>query len=57
MWMMILIAVNLNNPQDQPGRIEMMFPTQQSCEEAKSTMKYNLRSKSFKVVAECKKQT
>lgn len=57
MWIMILIAVNLNNPQDQPGRVELMFPTQQSCEEAKSTMKYNLRSKSFKMVAECKKQT
>ena len=56
MWIMILIAVHMNNPQDQPGRIEITFPTQQSCEQALSTVKYDLKFKSFKVVAECKKQ-
>jgi hypothetical protein len=53
---MILIAVHINDPQDQPGKIEMMFPDQQSCQQALSTIKWQLKFKSFKVVAECKKQ-
>ena len=56
MWLMILIAVHMNNPKDQPGRIELMFPNQHSCEQALSTMKYDLKFKTFKVEGECKKQ-
>jgi hypothetical protein len=46
----------MNNPKDQPGRIELMFPNQQSCEQALLTMKYELKFKNFKVIGECKKQ-
>ena len=53
---MILIAVHINDPLDQPARIELTFPNQQSCEQTQSTMKYDLKFKSFKVIAECKKQ-
>jgi hypothetical protein len=46
----------MNNPKDQPGKIELMFPNQHSCEQALSTMKYDLKFKTFKVEGECKKQ-
>jgi hypothetical protein len=56
MWMMILIAVHMNNPKDQPGRIELMFQDQKTCEQVLSTMKYELKFKSFKVEGLCQKQ-
>ena len=57
MWLMILIAVHTTNPQDQPGRIELVFPNQLSCEQVLTTMKYELKFKTFKVTGECKKQS
>lgn len=57
MWLMILIAVHTTNPQDQPGRIELVFPNQLSCEQVLATMKYELKFKTFKVTGECKKQS
>jgi len=57
MWLMILIAVHTTNPQDQPGKIELIFPTQNSCEQTLATMRYDLKFKTFKVIGECKKQS
>ena len=57
MWMMILIAVHMNNPKDQPGRIELLFQDQKTCEQVLSTMKYDLKFKSFKVDGLCQKQS
>ena len=54
--MMILIAVHMNNPKDQPGRIELLFNDQKTCEHVLSTMKYELKFKSFKVEGSCLKQ-
>jgi hypothetical protein len=53
---MILIAVHIHNPKDIPGKIELQFPSQQICEQALTTMKWQLKFESFKVVGECKKQ-
>jgi hypothetical protein len=55
-WLMILIAVHLNDPKDIPARVQMEFETQQACERAKSSLAYWVKFESFKVVAECKKQ-
>ena len=55
MWLMILIAVHIDNPKDQPGKIEMLFRDQQTCEQVLSTMKYELKFKSFKVEGVCQK--
>ena len=55
--MLILLAVNIHDPQDQPGRVEMLFSDQQSCQQALSTIKWQLKFKNFKVVGECKKQS
>jgi hypothetical protein len=57
MWLMILIAVHTTNPQDQPGRIELVFPNQISCEQALATMRYDLKFKTFKVTGQCQKQS
>jgi hypothetical protein len=57
MWLMILVAVHINDPHDQPGKIELVFPDQQTCQAALSTIKWQLKFKNFKVVAECKKQS
>jgi len=54
MWLMILIAVHLNDPNDQPGKVTLEFPDQQSCERAKSSMTYWLKFKNFKIEASCK---
>ena len=51
---MILIAVNINDPSDQPAKMSMEFPDQQSCEYAKSTLSYSIKFKNFKIEAACK---
>jgi hypothetical protein len=55
MWLMILIAVHLNDPKDIPGRITLQFQTQQQCEQILSTMTYWLKFESFKVEGKCQK--
>jgi hypothetical protein len=56
MWILILIAVHVNNPQDVPGRIELAFKDQMSCEIALMSMKFELKFKNFKVEGVCKRQ-
>ena len=55
MWLMILIAVNINNPQDRPGRVELIFPDQNTCERVLQTMTYELKFRSFRVEGRCQK--
>ena len=54
MWLMILIAVHINDPSDQPARMTLEFPDQQSCEQAKSSLSYTVKFKNFKIEANCK---
>jgi hypothetical protein len=56
MWILIILAVHLNDSKDVPGRIELTFQDQHSCLQALNTIKYKLKFDNFKVVAECKKQ-
>jgi len=55
MWLLILVAVHMNNPQDQPGKIELTFKDQLSCEFALASMKFELKFKNFKVEGKCQK--
>jgi hypothetical protein len=55
-WTLILVAVHINNPQDQPGKIELTFKDQLSCETALTSMKWQLKFNSFKVEGKCLKQ-
>lgn len=56
MWLLILIAVHINDPSDIPGKIELQFDNQPTCEKILSTLKYELKFKSFKVEGKCIKQ-
>ena len=56
MWLLVIIAMHVNDPKDQPGRIELTFQDQKTCEQVLSTMKYDLKFKTFKVQGSCQKQ-
>jgi hypothetical protein len=53
---MILIAVHTNNPQDIPGRIELMFQNQTACEQSLQSMTYWLKFSQFKIEGKCVKK-
>lgn len=55
MWLMILIAVHINDPKDMPGKITLQFQTQQQCEQALQSMTYWLKFDNFKVEGKCQK--
>lgn len=54
-WMLILICVSLNNPNDVPGIITMIHKSQEDCEKSLSTMTYWLKFNSFKIDGKCVK--
>lgn len=55
MWLMILIAVHIKNPEDIPGKITIQFQSQQQCEESLKSMTYWLKFEQFKVIGKCQK--
>jgi hypothetical protein len=55
MWLLLILAVNINNPSDVPGRVTIKFETEQQCLRAKSSIEYKLKFDSFKVTSECKR--
>jgi hypothetical protein len=55
MWLMILIAIHINDPKDIPGKITLEFINQQQCEQTLQTMTYWLKFEQFKVVGKCQK--
>jgi hypothetical protein len=57
MWLLILIAVHLNNPKDVPGKVTLEFPDQVSCENSLKSMTYWLKFDSFKVEGKCIKKS
>ena len=57
MWWLIIIAVHVSDPTDVPGKVELAFEDQVSCEHALTTMKYYLKFKSFKVEGKCEKRS
>lgn len=52
-WALILIAVNTNNPQDQPARMQFGFETRELCQQTLSTLEYDIKFKSFQVQGQC----
>ena len=55
MWILILMAIHTNNPNDMPGKITLEFQTQQQCEQSLKSMTYWLKFDQFKVVGKCQK--
>ena len=56
MWLLIILAVNINNPVDVPGRVSIEFASEQACESARESVKYWLKFEQFKVTGQCVKQ-
>jgi hypothetical protein len=52
-WILLIIAVHVNDPRDIPGKVEVQMSSQQSCEQALATLKYEFKFKSFKVDGRC----
>ena len=57
MWILLLIAVHINDSKDIPAKIQIPFESQAACEYAKTNMTYWIKFENFKVMAECKKQS
>lgn len=53
MWMLLLIAVNVTNPDDIPARASIEFPSKQECLTALYSMKSWCKFESFKVKGTC----
>lgn len=54
---LILIAMHINNPADRPGKATLEFDSMAQCEKVLSTLEYELKFKSFKVVGECQRKS
>jgi hypothetical protein len=57
MWLLIILAVNINDPKDIPGKAVVEFATQIECERAQSTMTSWLKFESFKITSQCQKKS
>jgi hypothetical protein len=55
-WILLLLAININNSKDIPGRISIEFSSQESCISASHTLQYELKFKNFKIEAQCVKK-
>jgi hypothetical protein len=55
MWVLLILAVSINNSSDIPGRVSIKFDTEQECIKAKKSIEYKLKFESFKVISECHK--
>lgn len=56
-WVLILIAVNISNPKDIPGKVTIEFSNEIACITALNTIEYELKFKNFKVDAKCIKKS
>jgi hypothetical protein len=56
MWILLLIAININNPKDIPGRISIEFASQETCINSANTLQYELKFKNFRIEAQCIKK-
>jgi hypothetical protein len=54
MWFLILIAVNVNNPEDQPAWVRISFDSEPACRLAAANITYWIKFKNFRIDTECK---
>ena len=57
MWLLIILAVNINNPKDVPGRMTIEFANEAACVHAQHSVKYWLKFDSFRITTSCQKQS
>ena len=56
MWVLVLLAMHINDPKDIPGRIELNFRDRESCEQTLQSMTYWLKFNQFKIEGKCVKK-
>ena len=54
-WILFLIVVNIYDATDIPGRIQLEYRDQASCEQALKNMNYWVKFPWFKVEGKCEK--
>lgn len=57
MWFLVIIAVNMHNSNDIPGKIQLQFKTQSECEAALQSMTHWVKFPWFKIEGKCEKNT
>lgn len=57
MWLLVIVAVNISNPNDIPGWAKIPFSTESECNHALGRMTTWVKSKSFQIEAKCQKQS
>lgn len=55
-WILILLAMKINDSNDIPAKVILEFPDQITCEKTKSTLQYWIKFESFKVIAKCERK-
>lgn len=55
MWTLIMLVVNILDPTDVPGRMKLIFPSEQTCVQAAASLTYTVKFDWFKVTANCSK--
>jgi len=53
MWILLIIVVHANNPNDIPGWSRVPMPNQAVCEQARADMTAWLKFESFRIQAQC----
>lgn len=53
MWLLILIAVHVNNPKDIPGKVELRFDNKEACEKSLSSLTFQLKTRLYKIEGKC----
>lgn len=52
-WLLVMMAVNINNPKDIVGKVDIKFDSEQACRAALNTIEYEFKFKNFKIDAKC----
>lgn len=53
MWILLLTAIHLNNPNDIPAKITIEFETETQCLEALKTIDYKIKYSNYKIEPKC----
>ena len=53
MWFLILIAVNVNNVEDQPAWVRVPYDSEPDCRQEAANITYWVKFKNFEINAEC----
>jgi hypothetical protein len=53
MWILLIIAVHINDPNDIPAKMTLHLPNEKECMQAAKSLEYDLKFKQFKLEATC----